>query len=47
MVAIPRDKTNYHNVFKYANVLFFQGILSLETKNMSYYLKYIDIASVR
>ena len=42
MVAIPRDKINYHKASKYANVLIFQKIYH-KTKNVSYYLN-ISIA---
>ena len=38
MVAIPRDKINYHKVSKYANVLIFKEFYP-KTKNVSYYLK--------
>ena len=38
MVAILRDKINYHEVTKYTNVLIFKGIYP-KTKNVSYNLK--------
>ena len=38
MVAIARDKINFHKVSKYTNVLIFKDIYP-KTKNVSYYLK--------
>ena len=39
MVAIVRDKMNYHKVFKYANVLIFKEFYP-KTKNVLYYLNW-------
>ena len=38
MVAVARDKINFHKVSKYANVLIFKEFYP-KTKNVSYYLK--------
>ena len=37
MVAVARDKINYHKMSKYANVLIFKEFYP-KTKNVSYYL---------
>ena len=42
MTALPCDKINYQKVTKYASVLIFKEFYP-KTKNVSYYLKNIDI----